>query len=71
MKQLTINIPDNQFDNVLNFLGAFPDSTILSVNDFIITPHQMAILDNSSLTNLTDCHAKEDSLRLMREKCGL
>jgi hypothetical protein len=71
VKQLTINIPDNQFDNVLNFLGAFPDSSILSVNDFIITPQQMTILDNASLTNPSDCLTKEDSLRLMREKCGL
>jgi hypothetical protein len=71
VKQLTINIPDNQFDNVLNFLGAFPDSSILSVNDFIITPQQMTILDNANLTNPSDCLTKEDSLRLMREKCGL
>jgi hypothetical protein len=56
---------------VLNFLGAFPDSSILSVNDFIITPQQMTILDNASLTNPSDCLTKEDSLRLMREKCGL
>ncbi len=65
--QLTINIPDNQYSNFLNFLKNIPNSNFVENANFVLTNEQIEILDLSSQTPYSECISIEDLNQRLNE----
>lgn len=71
MKQLTVNIPDNYFPKVIEFISHIPEASILNESDFIVTPEILSILDESHALDNSKFYSLDESNKLLKDKYGL
>ena len=70
MKQLTVTIPDNYMQAVIDYFSRIPNASILTESEFVITPDMLATLDKSSAIDNASYLTIEESNKLLKEKFG-